>query len=261
MEPGLQTYTARSLITGQNGTDCVFELMQKSSLVCAELAVDYMPMPLDMDTALAVSRSAKAHGIKIVSCQIKYKTIMRDIPLTASCVHALGADIITLSVIDVPLLLKGRRGLAEFCRRENELYDKLRAQGIKLCHHNHGYEFHKIGKEVIMDTLIRELKGGFTPDTYWTARSGVDVCELLDKLKGRTEVMHLRDCLPRGGFGKPGDCRAGEGTLDFAQIIKKARACGVKYGVIEQNTSTVQSSITAGAQYLNSIITERDDDK
>ena len=66
----------------------------------------------------------------------------------------------------------------------------------------------------------------FALDTYWTRRAGGDILDLLEALKGRVILMHLRD------FAGKADCEIGRGSIPFKEILGAAEQAGVRYGMI-----------------------------
>lgn len=258
MEVGLQTYTIRNLMKKPSALPAAFSAVKDAGYSFAELAVDYLGFDLNERTASQIAEAAAKNGVRIVSCQIKDAVLRADPARIAKCVHMLGADHVSLSVIDVPLMLKGRAGVLACCEKENRLFDELAENGIRLSHHNHHFEFLKAepqSSETVFDVLASNLKGGFAFDTYWAARGGVNHLLVLENLRGRVEVMHLRDFRLHFSFRgpSPSDAAVGEGNLPFGAILQKAAECGVKYGFVEQNTKQYLEKIKVSQKNLNQI--------
>ena len=98
----------------------------------------------------------------------------------------------------------------------------------------------------------------FTLDTYWVQYGGVEVCDLLDKLKGRIECVHLKDYkieqVSERKF-EPKFAPIGDGTMNFEKIIVKMKACGTKYFLVEQDNAAdlpdTLGLVTKSVKYLN----------
>ena len=89
---------------------------------------------------------------------------------------------------------------------------------------------------MIFDKLINSFTPeelGFTFDTYWAQMGGVDVCDFMDKLKGRIQCMHLKDLEIVGSEQRMAP--VGQGSLNFAKIINKAEDCGAEFLLVEQD--------------------------
>jgi len=236
IEIGLQTFTIREIITPEklNGT---FAQIAGMGIENLELAVDYLPMPFTLDTAKTVSAAAKENGLHIRSCQIKYPTSSKDIPLTIAYMQELGAQILTNSVIDIKLLALGRPGLRRYCEKLERLKEHLAPAGIALAHHNHHFEFKRVGGQSALLFMAEHSSIDFALDTYWTRRAGGDIIALLEALKGRVPLMHLRD------FAGKADCEIGRGDIPFKEVLSAAEQAGVMYGMIEQKTKTPIESV------------------
>ena len=83
----------------------------------------------------------------------------------------------------------------------------------------------------------------FVLDTYWVQHGGADVRATIERLKGRVEILHLKDMeanhtyeLSDGGvLGAPAIIHVGGGNINFKDIIPLAEKCGVKYFVVEDD--------------------------
>ena len=250
MEFGLQTFTVRELLTPENLSGC-FAKIAGMGIRNLELAVDYLPMPFTLETAKTVRAAADQQGLQIRSCQIKYPTSSADVPLTIAYMQALGAQILTNSVIDLKLLALGRPGLLRYCEKLDRLGEQLapadiaEGNGIALVHHNHHFEFRRVGGQTALAFMAAHSSVGFALDTYWTQRAGGDIPALLEALKGRVLLLHLRDLAGRA------DCECGRGTIPFEAVLRAAEAAGVRYGMIEQKTRTPMESVGVSAKYFN----------
>ena len=247
MQIGLQTFTIRKLLTPET-LDETFAKIAAMGIENLELAVDYFSMPFTLETAKTVREAANRQSLQVRSCQIKYATSAANIDLTAAYMHALGAKILTNSVIDLKALALGRGALLRYCEKLGRLQEKLAAQSIMLAHHNHNYEFKRIGKQSALLFMAENSALDFVLDTYWTKLAGGDILALLGALKDRVPVMHLRGC-----DGK-GDCEVGRGEIDFSQVLRAAEVSGVCFGMIEQRTKTPLESVKISLQGVNHAI-------
>jgi len=141
MDIGLQTFTCRRLLHTPDAFDQAFSQLSGMGLRNLELAVDYLPFPFTVETAKMIRAAAERHGLRVRSCQIRYGTSSADIPATIAYMRELGAQILVNSVIDLKLLYMG--SLPRYCEMLDELADKL--GDITLAHHNHHYEFKRVG--------------------------------------------------------------------------------------------------------------------
>ncbi len=257
MVVGLQTYTIKSLLKKEQSIDAAFSEIAKLGITNIELAVDYLKFDFSVKGLDLISKYLTKYNIKVWSMQIKYSTIIKNVENTVAVLRAFDCNYITISVIDMKVFIKGVQGVQDYVRKANELVDIFAPYGITIGHHNHHMEFYKFEGKTVFDMLIESYKGEFVLDTYWIQRGGANHLELLDRLKGRVSIIHLRDYklelkIQKFDFiGK--DTYIGGGNLPFALIMKKAEECGVKYGMIEQSTKTPLESVTLSYNYLKKV--------
>ena len=129
--------------------------------------------------------------------------------------------------------------------------DFLKSEGINLYYHNHHFEFErfngKTGFEILVEETDPELVG-FEPDVHWIQRAGEDPIKWIKRLKGREDLVHLKDYriyLPDVNELSPDlfhheaciqFAEIGEGNLDMKSIIETSIECGAKYLPVEQDS-------------------------
>jgi len=133
-----------------------------------------------------------------------------------------------------------------FAERMNRAGEKTKAAGIRLCYHNHGYEFAGWSKKSTpFDLLMDNFDPGLVSwelDVFWCGLAGVDPAAILEKHPGRIPLLHLQD--KRKGARKLTEERmatfdlfqeVGAGELDFAAILRAADEAGVEHYFVEQD--------------------------
>lgn len=123
--------------------------------------------------------------------------------------------------------------LDRFVATVNDLIPRLAEQGITLGYHNHSHEFLPTSYGVILHREL-ELRTAleFEIDTYWAYHAGEDPIALLERLKDRIRVIHIKDGLADGS-GRP----LGEGTAPVKAVHEYAKAHGLRE-VVESETLT-----------------------
>lgn len=133
---------------------------------------------------------------------------------------------------------------------------RLAAEGITLCYHNHHVDFAKHQGETLFD-IVRRVSPTlhFEIDVHWVQRGGRDPVDVLREYAGKVELVHLKDyrvaTLPESGLEllRAGDlagfmqefsnlvqfAEVGRGTIDFAAVIEQAVASGAEYLLVEQD--------------------------
>lgn len=93
--------------------------------------------------------------------------------------------------------------LNAFIGQVNDLIPRLAERGITLGYHNHSHEFlPNSSGQIIHTELERRTEIEFEIDTYWAYHAGVDPIALMERLKDRIRVIHIKDGLA-DGTGKP----------------------------------------------------------
>lgn len=156
-------------------------------------------------------------------------------------------------------------GLKIFIDKFNEMAKIYAKEGFKLTYHNHAFEFHRIdGTKTLMDYLYEELDPEnitFVLDTCWVQVGGADIRYWIEKLKGRIDILHLKDCMrvifPDGNQGL-GITEVGNGNIWMEGVIETARKCGIEYYIVEQDENWLGddpfASAKASADYLSKFI-------
>ncbi len=147
---------------------------------------------------------------------------------------------------------KGHRETAELVKKiaakANDFGQMCNDAGIKLCYHNHSFEFAPIdGETTGFDVLMNEFdndKCKFELDVFWAKIGGWDPLETMEKLKGRMTQIHLKDLkadtpinfdegtVPHEAFEELGD-----GSIDMAKVLVLAEKLGVEQCHVEQDQS------------------------
>ena len=127
---------------------------------------------------------------------------------------------------------------AQFVETYLPVAKTIKDQGRYFMHHNHDYEFQKIGGKTILEKLAEDFAAdalGFTLDTFWVQAGGGSPADWIRQLKGRVPCIHLKDYQSaRGGFNE-NICAIGDGNIKFDPIIHAAEDAGTEYLLVEQD--------------------------
>lgn len=119
--------------------------------------------------------------------------------------------------------LSTKEKLDDFIDFVNDVQPKLAAEGIQLAFHNHSREFMVSSYGQIMhEEMQKRTKLEFEIDTYWAYVAGRDPIEVMEQLKDRVRVIHIKDGTIEGK-GRA----LGEGTAPVAAVRKKAIELGM----------------------------------
>lgn len=157
------------------------------------------------------------------------------------------------------------------------LGEKAKSLGMKLCYHNHDFEFVKIDGEYALDILYKEVPADLLQteiDTCWVNVGGENPAEYVRKYAGRAEVVHLKDFAGQKSehmyelIGIEDDKKnedvgafefrpVGYGKQDFPAILAASEDAGAKWVVVEQDQPSMGKTPIECAemsiQYLKSL--------
>lgn len=263
MPLGVQLYTVRNII-GKAPEDTLKRIA----------AIGYTEVETGRDTLDALAPLLAKYKLKVVSTHAEIPLItgawggQKEVSMEEA-IESLKRNKVEYMVF--PYVMPRDRGGAEayrkFADQLNVAGAKCRAAGIKFGYHNHAFEFE--GEEggraidILMDRLDPKLVF-FELDVFWVSVAGHDPVEMLNKLKGRVQLVHLKD--KQAGLPtlyseqkvKPENFKeVGSGSLDFAAIIKTGRATGVKHFFVEQDQTPGDpvASLAKSYTYLRSLKT------
>jgi len=138
----------------------------------------------------------------------------------------------------------------------------LSENGIALCYHAHGYEFGKYEDGTLFDYLAKNTNPkylSFEMDIMWAFHGGADPAKLLYKYKNRWKLMHLKDIRKgiandlTGGTDTKNDVALGTGQLNIPEILKAAKAVGIKHYYIEDESGDHAKQIPVTIAYIKSL--------
>jgi sugar phosphate isomerase/epimerase len=127
--------------------------------------------------------------------------------------------------------LSTQEKIDEFVAMANEFQPKLAAEGINFGYHNHAHEFRpNEDGSMIHDQLVYRTNLDLEIDTYWAYVGMQNPVKLMERLKDRLKVIHIKDG-SADGKGTP----LGMGTAPVADVYAKAVEMGLPM-VVESET-------------------------
>jgi sugar phosphate isomerase/epimerase len=246
---GVQLYTIREQMTDAAAIAASFARIK--ALGYDEVQTAGCKIPYD-----EFGRLARAHGLSIVGTHDSWDQMLSDLDAVMANHRALGTT--NIGIGGMPGAYRdSREGLETFIRLANGIAAKISRHGFKFTYHNHSFEFAKMGQQTLMEQLVAELDPqttSFVLDTYWVQRGGGDVRWWIEKLKGRIDILHLKDMAVVDN--EPRFTEIGQGNLNMPGIIATAEQCGVRYYVVEQDTCPGDpfDSLRISSDYLRRFI-------
>ena len=264
-EFGVQLYSIRNEFTSVESTRAAFRALGSFGYTQAQTAGTY-----DYIAPELFREYADEAGIRFVGTHYSWDRMVSDVEGTVRYHKILGTDEIGIGGFGTPTF----ESLKEFIRDFNELGEKYAKYGMKLSYHNHSGEFSNQFKEIEGKTKFDYLMEGLDPrytcfnlDAGWAHLAGVDVYDLMKKLEGRVNILHIKDIQAdyehvRDGvtFRGPERIEIGRGNMNFKGIVKAAEAAGVRYFVVEDefySTGNPVESVKMSADYIKANLLEK----
>ena len=202
-------------------------------------------------TASEVKALCEKLGLTPVSAHVPFADMMAD-PELLNVYAEIGCEFVV-----IPYLTEeyrpGQPKFAEVIAGAKMLGEKAKSLGLKLCYHNHDFEFVKVAGEYALDVLYKEVSADLLQtqlDTCWVKVAGEDPVAYLHKYAGRCEIVHLKDFVGEKtanmyaliGIDEKEEKKTafefrpvGFGRQDMPAIVEASIACGAKWLVVEQD--------------------------
>ncbi len=176
-----------------------------------------------------------------------------------------GMHAMVCPMIDTPM--QTAAGFRQAAEQFNRWGEKLKSLGMQFAFHDHNYEFHGLGSsegtgwEILMahtDPALVKLE----MDCYWVTQAGKDPLEMLHRYKDRIRMLHVKD--RKAGFPPSQELNdaashfteVGKGTISWKTILPAARAQGVRYFFVEQDSTEIPvfESLQQSYRYLRTVL-------
>lgn len=223
---GIQLYTIRDFMKTEEDIRNSFRKLKEIGYDQAQTAGCAIPYE-------TFGQIAREEGIEIVGTHDNFNMMKHDLATSIENHKKLGTTNMGIGGI----CMHSEEEIRGFIETFNDVAEKISKEGFKLTYHNHSHEFIKYNGvtafQRFLDGFDKE-KISFVLDTYWVQNAGADVCALMKKMKGRIDILHLKDMEAKmNNTGAITEC--GNGNLNFEDIIPLAEEIGVKYFVVEQD--------------------------
>jgi sugar phosphate isomerase/epimerase len=187
-------------------------------------------------------------GLQAIGSHVSLPALEKD--FTREINYCLDLDCALLVVPSIEKKWRTDEGIKRLCTILNEYGRRAQEHGVTLAYHNHDFEFRP---NAAGELIIDKLAAGTDPtlvklelDIFWAAFAGTDPVDFINKHSERIVALHLKDMTPRREFTEVGD-----GTLDITSSTKAAQASGTQYFIVENDSPSVPSLISARRSFDN----------
>ncbi len=127
----------------------------------------------------------------------------------------------------------------------NEVGRIMKESGIQFGYHNHNFEFDTVeGKIPYYDVFLPEADKDLITmeiDIFWAVKAGQDLIEMFNKYPGRFQLFHMKDMYtkeePFYHTNTSDFAPVGDGVIDFKSILAAKDIAGMKYMIVEQDST------------------------
>jgi sugar phosphate isomerase/epimerase len=205
-----------------------------------------------------------SRGMKMVGMGFAYETLAQDLAGSVATAKALGVQYVMVAWIphkdDTFTAELAAKAASDF----NAWGAAFRAAGISFVYHAHGYEFRPLaGGGTLFDSIVRTTNRedvNFEMDVFWVTHGGQDPAALLRKYPDRWSLMHVKDIrkgaptgIYTGHAPATDDVPVGSGQVNWRSVLAEAKADGVQWYFIEDESTTPLENIPQSVAYLKSL--------
>ncbi|RAP77288.1 sugar phosphate isomerase/epimerase family protein [Paenibacillus montanisoli] len=241
--PGLQLFTLRD--EAKKDFFGTLKKVAEMGYVLVEFSQDYGGVD-----AYEMKRMLNQLGLKTVSTYVNYKDMETDLLHQIQYASTLGMKYIVTSFPKERF--EDKEKIPELISSLKKMAAEAKRQGMLLLYHPHQHEYEKLGEELIIDQLLQGVGSSMMQlelDLYFVKKAGLDPKATLQKYKGMSPLIHIKDMDKEGDFTE-----IGSGTIDWPPIFRILKETGVNYYFVEQNVSqNPLQSAKISLNYLKSI--------
>jgi len=214
-------------------------------------AVEFAGHPFGTVEAGELRDVLKRLGLKPVSAHVGFNLIESQPDMVFCYAKEVGLEYI-VSEPDVRAI-KSLEDCLKVAEKMEAMGGKAREYGLKFGMHNHAIEFEKkIGGDTVYNILVENTSPSlvfFQPDVYWVFYAGYDPCDVIRSLKGRCDLVHLKDMKDEVSKDM---VELGQGVIDMRAVIDACNEAGTEWGIVENDRPTMDSieSVRVALEYL-----------
>jgi sugar phosphate isomerase/epimerase len=147
----------------------------------------------------------------------------------------------------------------------NKVGEIMKENNIQFGYHNHNFEFATVeGKIPYFDILLAGLDKDLVTmelDIFWTTKAGQDPVEIINKYPGWFQLFHMKDMFTNEEpffttDGVSDFAPVGEGVIDFKRILEAGDTAGMKYMIVEQDSTKDGKPFDAIQLSINNLTTK-----
>jgi sugar phosphate isomerase/epimerase len=253
--PGIVSYTYRNNFA--KDVPATLDIIKSNGIIDIEFSNLFKQKSEDL------RRMLDERGLKCSSYGVSYTDLVDKTDEVARDAKNLGANYVRIAGIPHTkgtfTLNNAKQAISDFNRVGKILKDKY---GLMVIYHNHGFEFEPYENGTLYDYMVKETNPqyvGFELDILWAFFPGQDPAKLLKTYGSRYKALHLKDLKKgvignnSGGTDTNNDVVLGTGQINIPEVIRAAKAAGVKHYYIEDESSSSIEQVPQSIRFLHTI--------
>jgi sugar phosphate isomerase/epimerase len=228
--------------------------------------IGYREVEVTADNLDAIWPSLKQTSLKAISAHLDPELFIRrqaKLPAVVEDSRKYGFEYLVCPWID-----PRDRGGVEMIHKLGDTLNKAgeicQKAGMKLCYHNHAFEYQPVAGGRLLDVLMKSTDPKLVSlelDVMWAHVAGVDPVSILQEYGARIPLVHLKNHAP--GLAKryneeiPAAAfrELGNGAVDIPAVLRAAEKAGVKHYFVEQDETAGHplQSLRESYQYLETL--------
>ena len=237
MRVGLNLFSIKNLLDSEeNFLETAYKLKEMGYAYA-----QFSGMPFDANMIARVSAAAE---LPIVLTHVPMDRIINDTDALMEEHARFDCKNIGLGMMPIDIIVD-KDEVRKTIEDLNRAGERMEKNGFKFFYHHHQFEFYRHDGETVFDYILKNAPYiNFTLDSYWLQYGGVDICDTVDRLKGRIACVHMKDYMidvktvDEKLRLEPRFAPVGDGTIDFKAFVEHARAAGAKYFLVEQDNAS-----------------------
>lgn len=202
----------------------------------------------------------KKNNLSVVSIGAGFGDLENDPQKVVDLAKAYGAKYVMCAWVPH----KGNQFAIEETKHATEVFNTagkvLKANGLTLAYHAHGYEFRPYKDGTLFDYMMQNATDfTFEMDVFWVHHGGEDPLVLMKKYPSKVTLIHLKD-IQKGVKGNDTghedvetNVILGTGQIDMAGVVAEAIKLGVEYMFIEDESSRVVEQVPQSLKFLKNL--------
>ena len=252
---GVQLYTVRRVLPSKP-----LETLR------AIQGIGYREVECTAENLDAIWPSLKETSLKAVSVHLDERLFLHQQAKLPAALEDAGKH--GFEYVVCPWIEPKDRGGAEMIRKLaqtlNDAGQMCRKAGMRLCYHNHAFEYRPTPDGRLLDILMKAADPELVSlelDVMWARVAGVDPVSVLKQYGDRIPLVHLKNVAPgtpqRFDEEIPGEAfrELGKGAVDIPAVLRAAHQAGVQHYFVEQDETRGNplDSLRDSFQYLESL--------